>query len=65
MKYYSHLILITQIIAFITCAAVAVTSELAIISALWGFSAGIWFMLTLKTIFNDILNPHQESKQPW
>ena len=54
-----------RIVICVVFSAIALYSDIAPIAALYGFSAGIWFMLSLKSLFEDILNPHQESRQPW
>jgi len=38
--------ILLSILMFALCATVALYSMLPFISACWGFSAGIWFMIT-------------------
>jgi hypothetical protein len=54
-----------RIVACVVLSVAALYSEIPFIAAMYGFSAGIWFMLVVKSLFEDILNPHQESRQPW
>ena len=61
----TYFIFALRIVAFVVCGAIALHSDIAFAAAIWGFSSGVWFTLTLKSLFEDILNPHQESRQPW
>ena len=45
------LLLIAQIAIFLGFATVSLLSEIALISALYGFCAGIWFSLALNSFF--------------
>lgn len=43
--------ILLSILMFALCATVAFNSQLPFISALWGFSTGIWFMITGTLVF--------------
>mgnify|MGYP006267475699 CR=1 FL=1 len=49
-----------RIAAFVVCATIAFTSDVAFVAAIWGCSSGIWFMLSLKSLFEDILTPNDD-----
>lgn len=50
-----YVLLGLRIAAFALCSVVALTSEIAITSAIWGFSSGVWFVLSLKSWFEDFV----------
>lgn len=50
-----YVLLGLRIAAFAFCSVVALTSEIAITSAIWGFSSGVWFVLSLKSWFEDFV----------
>jgi hypothetical protein len=39
-------------VIFVLCSFIAYTSEIPTASALWGFSAGVWFTTSLKYFFD-------------
>jgi hypothetical protein len=47
-----YIFLISKTLIFIFCACVAFSSSIPLISAIWGFSAGIWFKLALECAFH-------------
>lgn len=46
-----YLSLISRTLIFFLCAYVAYISSIPFVSAIWGFSAGIWFKLALESAF--------------
>lgn len=58
------LLLITQIALFLAFATVSLLSEIALISALYGFSAGIWFSLALNSFFKFFYRVTNSVDQP-
>ena len=56
----TYLIFALRIVAFVVCAMIAFTSDVALVSAIWGFSSGVWFTLSLKSLFEDILTPNDD-----
>jgi len=42
---------IMDLFLFLLCSYIAVNSDIVLAAAIWGFSAGVWFNLSMKYFF--------------
>lgn len=52
MKNMPLLMAITDLCVSLVCSYIAVSSDVILAAAIWGFSAGIWFNLAIKYFFD-------------
>jgi len=60
-----YMTLLIRMALTLLCGYISMNAEIVFVAGLWGFSCGVWFMMTLQRAFEMYYVKHEPSNQPW